>query len=168
MMSPNDERGITLVELMVALAIVGILMVALGFSFQGWRSKYKVEAEIKQMHADLMQARAQAMQHKRVHCVDLSAYKYTLWEDTDPAPDGDGACTASDMKLVEENTEHKIIYGGTLQYVFSDEGVLATSGVVRLEDPEAGQVTDADFDCLVLDSTRVSLGAWDGTNCNVK
>ena len=39
----KQEAGITLVELIIVIAIIGILVIALGFSFQDWMGKYRVE-----------------------------------------------------------------------------------------------------------------------------
>jgi prepilin-type N-terminal cleavage/methylation domain-containing protein len=87
MMKKND--GVTLIELIIVISVIGILVVALGFSFQGWMGKYRVENEIKQIHTDFMNARARAMTMNRMHFVTGAANTYTVYDDTNPAPDGD-------------------------------------------------------------------------------
>ncbi|MDP2277037.1 MAG: type II secretion system protein, partial [Nitrospirota bacterium] len=78
----RKEEGVTLTELIVVIAIIGILVVALGFSFEGWLGKYRVESQIKEMHIDLMNTRANAMSRTRVHFfIFPNATSYTIYAD---------------------------------------------------------------------------------------
>ncbi len=92
-MKTMKNHGITLIELIIVISIIGILAVALGFEFTGWMGGYRVESQTKEMYVDLMNARARAMQRNRVHFVRLfiPPTQYTnMYDDTNPAPDGDG------------------------------------------------------------------------------
>ncbi len=55
------SRGVTLVELIIVISIIGILAVALGFSYVGWQGSYKIESQTKELYADLVNARTRAM-----------------------------------------------------------------------------------------------------------
>lgn len=79
------NSGITLIELIVAISVVGILAAAFAFEFQGWIGGYKVESQIKEMYVDLMNARVRAMQKNRIYFVTLTTTQYTLYEDDDRA-----------------------------------------------------------------------------------
>jgi prepilin-type N-terminal cleavage/methylation domain-containing protein len=79
--SLNNKRGLTLIELVTVVAVIGFLLASLGFAFQGWLAKYKVEDETKRFYSDLMDARARAMQKKRVTFVDLATNRYRTFED---------------------------------------------------------------------------------------
>lgn len=86
----KKHDGITLIELIIVISIIGILVIALGFEYRNWMGRYRVENQIKQMHIDFMNARARALTRNRMHFVTEAANAYTIYEDTSPAPDGDG------------------------------------------------------------------------------
>ena len=87
------QSGYSLIELLVVVAIIGILAVVLGFEFLGWLTRYQVESQIKTMHADLMTSFQKAMEKKIQYVVQLPALNgtgYTICEDTN----GNNICDA--------------------------------------------------------------------------
>jgi prepilin-type N-terminal cleavage/methylation domain-containing protein len=66
-----NDKGVSLIELVVVVAVIGILVVALGFTYQGWLGRYKVESAVKDLYSDLMDARARAMDRKSLYFVDF-------------------------------------------------------------------------------------------------
>ena len=97
MRSTDDKAtrgGFTLVEILITIAILGILLMIGVSNLRGFNEKYKVEAETKQLFADLMDARGRAMQRNRMFFVRFSGTsgtRYATYEDTDTTPDGNGA-----------------------------------------------------------------------------
>ena len=165
-----DNRGITLIELIIVISIIGILVVALGFSFQGWIGSYNVERVIKEMHIDLMNARARAVERNRTHFVDLPVAQpkqYTIYEDTNPVPDGNGILeTASDASILQKNMDHTIIPAmsfGVRRFSFNKNGLVSNNGNIRLS-----STVTPDYDCIVLFATRINMGQWNGTDCIAK
>jgi Tfp pilus assembly protein FimT len=57
------------VEILVVVSIIGILATLAVSSFLDLSEKYKVEAETKQLYADLMDVRGRAVQRNRFHFV---------------------------------------------------------------------------------------------------
>lgn len=155
-------RGMTLVELMTVVAILGVLLVILGFSFQGWLAKYKVEDQTKRLYTDITDARLRAMQKKRMTFVRLDANRYRTFEDTNTAPDGNGALDlAADTGVADTNTAYTI--NPTMTFSFDREGLASFAGTIRLE-----SALSPDYDCITVQSTRIRIGRFDGATCQEK
>lgn len=150
------NSGITLVELIIVIAIIGILVIALAFSFEGWMGKYKVEGQIREMHSDLTNTRANAMSRTRVHCATLAANQYVIREDRDPAPDGDGDCAdAGDTAILTKtlDTGYPIATDIAGNITFSTRGIISNVGTVC-----SNTSYDADYNCIVVSASEINIG----------
>ncbi|MBA4371558.1 MAG: hypothetical protein C0402_01710 [Thermodesulfovibrio sp.] len=68
----RSQRGVTLIELIVTVAIVAVITLALGFQFQSWKARYDVERTIRDVYTALTDARTRALQLSRAHFFDIS------------------------------------------------------------------------------------------------
>lgn len=151
------NRGITLIELIIVIAIIGILVIALGFSFQGWVEGYRVESQIKEMYVDLMNTRARAMQRNRLHRIDFpSVTEYRILEDTneDGVPD-----TA--LPTFPKTVQYDLSRAGgaitSLTIDFDTRGIIkptTTFGTTLC----MSTTTNPDYDCIVISRTRINMG----------
>ena len=160
----RDDRegrsGFTLLEIMIVIAIVGIVVMLAVGNFRGLMEKYRVEDETKQMFADLMDAHGRAMQRNRVFHVQITADGYKIIEDTDPAPDGDSNLTGSDAQVASVNVKHTIIPTGGLSYFrFNRNGIASATGSIRLS-----STTKSDYDCITVNATRIKMGQYNATD----
>lgn len=167
----NRESGVSLIELMIVVAIFGLMAVILSNSYQSWAERYRVETEVKELYADMMDARARAMQRNRSHFVVLSGMgmqydRYVVYEDTTPGPDGNGILeAAADITVRDIRPRYPVVTspGGTTQFRINRDGTLdMDDATIRV--PPPGAVV-ADYDCIALTRTRIKMGRYDGASC---
>ena len=160
--------GFTLLEILITIAILGILaMIAVG-DFRGLREKYNVEAETKQLYADLMDARGRAMQRNRVFFVGIGTSDYKTYEDTSPAPDGDGSLQSTDTLVASTDVSHDIVTDNIavpLNFNFNRNGIASVSGFIRFSSNVL-----PDYDCITIQATRIKMGQYNatGNSCEEK
>jgi hypothetical protein len=138
------------------------------------------------MYVDLMNARARAMARNRVHFVTLSTTRYTIREDINPWPDGDGSLTVADSVLpvgysdpipfLQRNLDpqYPITWNGaTPQISFTPRGLSNVNKTIC-----SNTDSDPDYNCMVVFASRINLGklttiipdggVCDDTNCVVR
>ena len=174
------DKGITLVELLVVISIVCILALAVVFEYKDWIGKYRVEAQIREMHLDLINARVRAMLRKRVHFVSLAQTHYTVQEDIYPWPDGDRYLTATDsvrpagysdpIPLLQKNLSRDLpLTWNNIRVAhirFNERGFSNTNRTICVNTDRK-----ADYDCIAISAARIRLGRLkkkipDGGICN--
>ena len=165
------KNGFTLIELLSVIGVVGILAAALGFSFVGWKGRYKFESLTKEVQIDLQKARARAMQRKRMHFMTLdSATQYTIYEDTNPPPDGNrnleiGAGMDEELATFPRIIDYDLSLNGAVpsgeRIDFDQTGLVSPNRTICIfSDLDGDGMSDyhPDEDCIVIFMTRISAG----------
>lgn len=163
----ND--GVTLTELLVVVSIIGILAVALGFSFEGWMGNYRIESQTKTLYSDLMDARTKAMTRNRIHFVVLDTDDYQIYEDT------------NDNNALNIGAGDTALWATAKQYGYNYEiinlGVdplpqtitIDTRGLMSPQrDFRINNSRNPDYDCIAITQARIRMGKYNGTTCEEK
>lgn len=154
------NRGFSIIELIVVMAVLGILLGIAAISAHDWLERYRVESQAKEMYADLMNARTSALQKNRVFFVHLqTTNQYAIYEDTNPAPDGDGNLQTESDRLVMQKTVRSPLQPhlglGLTAFRFEQNGLVSLNGSIHF-----GSSADPASDCIKLFSTRILIGKW--------
>jgi prepilin-type N-terminal cleavage/methylation domain-containing protein len=175
------QRGFSLIEMLVVIAIAGILAGLSIANFTGLTRKYNVDNEVRGIYSDLANVRILAMNKNRTHFVSLAATGYTAYDDNSPAPDGDGVMTvgsdsvvltsnkALNLSTVKAQDFYSIDWNGTNPIAFNSRGICTTPGTICVY-----STVQPLYDCISISATRIRLGklsaqgSCSATNCQIR
>ena len=162
----EHQNGFTLIELIVVIFLITTLMAAVGLNFSNWRTKYKVEAQVKEMAADINELRLTAMTSKRKHSITLNENSYVFRSyssDDEPITAG----------TILTGGTHNVSYGlksdaatffNNSRFEIDQLGLLAgATATIYLDRSDV-----AFLNCLTLQTARTNVGSRNATwsNCD--
>ena len=141
----RSSRGFTLTEILIVIALMGILLALSTFGFSQYQRKAKMEEQMRTLYADLMEARSKALYEKTPRTVKVQANSYAVY----PASDATGTPELTrDLKYSVESSV-------TTDNVFSAQGILQNVSAKSVCISESNQLS---VDAVVISETMISIG----------
>ncbi len=155
------ENGISSIELMIVMSVIGIFTVALGVDYYGWVKMFTEEKIIKELYTDMMLARMLAVTRGLEHYVALSKNEYSVFEDTNDS----GKKDTGDMMLPEfpKKVKASLIWNNSGNEVtFDKRGIMPKWRTIRIDS------SSADYNCIAVSETRIIMGQYRDNKCKPK
>lgn len=157
-----NNRGFSLTELVVVIALVGILLAIATINFGTWQRKYNVESQIKEMGVDLSDVRTMAIATKKEHRVFLTANGYTFRRYSSEA---DPRTTSGGVQVYVKQLRQPIAWTTNLSPI-----VINSSGYLQ---GMAGRITvpaasGSALDCIDIHTARTNVGRLNGSTCEAQ
>ena len=154
-------KGFTIVELIIIIVIFLILLAVIYKPMVQKIQAHKVEGEIKKVYGLLQEGRIQAFSKKK-------ELRFTLTSSGNSST----AClydvsASSNIKCVNLSIP-LTIKSGASYITITDRGVFDPAIGAGETIYYTGNIKTPSVNCLRISLTRVRMGVWDGTNCNIK
>lgn len=148
------QSGFTLVELMIVVAIIGIVLAIATMNIRQWNDKYTVESYTKEIHSILMRARNDAANTNTQVRVALAANLVTTHQDAD----GDAVIDAGEPTTTNPYPQFTInsTIGLPTTIVFDRRGMANAPQTINITgySPNASPGVD----CIAVATTRINMG----------
>lgn len=144
------ERGFTLVELVVVMAIMAILLTVGVLRFNDYRTKSEIEAQTKMILADLSEARVQALFQKRPRSVVIAGTQFAIYSSS----------LTSVAPLTRKTLKYAVQSDGSGQINFDARGLVGNIGTGGRSLCLTTGENPATIDSIVLSTTRIYSGKW--------
>jgi prepilin-type N-terminal cleavage/methylation domain-containing protein len=167
--SRSRLHGFSLIEMLVVIAIVGIIAGLATVSFAGLARKYRIDNQVRRMHGDFSNIKVMAMTKGRTHFVTLNENSYTGYEDSHPAPDGDGILAVGSDRIVLTSNQSLNLStvtnqqsqpiawsagGSSYTMAFNSRGLCTTTNNTIC----IFSSVNTRYDCINVSQTRITLG----------
>lgn len=146
-----NRTGLSLIELLVVLVIIGTLLAIGTFQFNQFLRKSETEGQTRRLYGDLMELRSQALFEKRNKTFLLSANSYSIYSSTVTS------VSPVDTTIIKRS----ITNNNSVDIVFDSRGMLPNAP----DDSQTICVTeenDAAVDSVVVSITRLQIGKRKG------
>ena len=134
MIKHTDSKGFTLVEMMIVVAVMGILAGIAAPNFQTYMAQRRLNGAARQVMTDLMEARMKAVSlNQKVKVSFGSNHIYQIWNDAD----GNGTVAYDEGDDIERDIHpdyYDVTFSASADPVFQTRGTATYSEVTLTSD----------------------------------
>jgi type II secretion system protein H len=160
----NCKKGFSLVELMVVIAITGILMAAATLEFSSMNKKSQIEKQTREVFSDFNGARTESLFRKKRHSIVFNAtgngYAFKRY-----SSENENKFAGTVVFNKTYSNQIKTETGGTIAdnttLLYDIRGFALDLKTVRIDPVGSGAVVD----CIVISASRTNLGQMSGGSC---
>lgn len=159
-----NNKGFSLVELIVIIAIMGTLMAIVTLDFNSMQRKAQIERQTRELFADLNQARIDSVHRKLRHSIVMQPDSYTFKRYSSENESRNTGTILSTRNVSYQITKRTGASAADDITEFDIRGFTNDDDTFRIN--PVG--TAAQVDCIVISVGRTNLGKMEGTTCVVK
>lgn len=145
------EDGFTITELIVTVAIIGLLTTIGTLAFNSMSRKGAIEAQAKEIYSDLMKARAEAMFQKVNRSATVTATQFSIY------PNDSGTGTP----ILEKTYKQTMVSNDANLLVFDANGLANVPKAYCIGDVSNPGVIDS----IIVSQTMILMGKRTGGAC---
>ncbi len=143
-----NRRGFSLIELMVVISIISILLAMATINFNNWMRRQSVSGQVKEMYADLMSIRQQAMVTGKNHDAVFTTSKNMAFHRY--SSEGDSLGTL----VMRKGVSNAVVESSTDPVLFNHRGVTVGDDMMMCIFSDVSPSLDA----LVITSSKINMG----------
>lgn len=161
----SGQAGFSLVELVVVIAILGILFTIGTLNFHQWQLKNQIDRETRELYTDINTARLNAIHTKKRHSVLFNPTNYVLKNYST-----EGEPTSSGTTLAAKTVPHQLtkIVSGSSQALAGENIIYDTRGFIYNGiglTVAVNPFNSGGYDCIVLSEGRTNMGKMTNGSC---
>jgi type II secretion system protein H len=160
--------GFSLIELIIVIAIMGVVMTIATINFQSWQIKNSVEGQTREILADLNEARTNSFTQKKRYGIVFQPSSYVIMSYSS-ASAAVAPLTAGNT-LTTKNMKFGLTKAGAsivdTPVVFETTGITFDWFTIFVNQSGADQ--SAAVNCIVISTAQVNMGKINGTACEFK